>query len=100
MPRLFSLFAEVLPPLADGPEARAWIAEHDVIDHGLLDRALAAVPTADAARVRDACAAGRRIRVTVDATAYPKPDAWRGPWRDGGRRACRRPGSGCGPWRR
>ena len=32
--RLFSLLTEVLPPLVDGPEARAWIAEHDVADRG------------------------------------------------------------------
>ena len=32
--RLFSLLAGVLPPLVDGPEARAWAAEHDVIDPG------------------------------------------------------------------
>jgi hypothetical protein len=80
--RLFSLFAEALPPLVDGPEARAWIAERDVIDRGLLDRALAGVPAADAARVRDACAGGRRVRVAVDATAYPRPDAWCSPGRE------------------
>ncbi len=42
--QLFSLLTAALPPLADGPEARAWIAEHDVIDHGLLGKALADVP--------------------------------------------------------
>jgi hypothetical protein len=80
--RLFSLFAEALPRLVDGPEARAWIAERDVIDRGLLDRALASVRAADAARVRDACAGGRRVRVAVDATAYPRPDAWCSPGRE------------------
>ena len=80
--RLFSLFAEALPPLVDGPEGRAWTAERDVIDRGLLDRALAGVPAADAARVRDACAGGRRVRVAVDATAYPRPDAWCSPGRE------------------
>jgi hypothetical protein len=80
--RLFCLFAEALPPLVDGPQARAWIAERDVIDRGLLDRALAGVPAADAARVRDACAGGRRVRVAVDATAYPRPDAWCSPGRE------------------
>ena len=59
--RLFSLLTEVLPPLVDGPEARAWIAEHDVIGRRLLDRALSGVPAADAARVRDACARWRRV---------------------------------------
>ena len=80
--KLFSLLAGALPPLVDGSEARAWIAEHDVIDRGLLDRALAGVPAADAARVRDACARWSRVRVAVDATAYPRPDAWCSPGRE------------------
>ena len=74
--RLFSLLAEVLPPLVDGDEARAWIAGHDVIGYGLLDRALSGLPEGQAAQVRDACARWRRVRVAVDATAYPRPDAW------------------------
>jgi hypothetical protein len=80
--RLFSLLTTVLPPLVDGPEARAWIAEHDTVDHGMLDRALSGVPAADAARVRDACARWRRVRVAVDATSYPRPDAWCSPGRE------------------
>ena len=80
--RLFSLLTEVLPPLVDGPEGRAWIAGHDVIDRRLLDRALSGVPAADAARVRDACARWRRVRVAVDATSYPRPDAWCSPERE------------------
>jgi hypothetical protein len=80
--RLFSLLTEVLPPLVDGPEGRAWIAEHDNIDRRLLDRALSGVPAADAARVRDACARWRRVRVAVDATSYPRPDAWCSPGRE------------------
>ncbi len=79
--RLFSLLAEALPA-ADGPEARSWIAEHDVIDRGLLDRALAGIPAADAARVRDACARWTRLRLAVDATAYPRPDAICSPGRE------------------
>jgi hypothetical protein len=79
---LFSLLAGVLPPLVDGDEARAWIAEHDVIGHGLLDRALSGLPGGPAARVRDACARWRRVRVAVDATAYPGPDAWCSPGRE------------------
>jgi DDE superfamily endonuclease len=79
--RLFSLLAEALPPLVDGPQGRAWIAEHDVIDRRLLDRALSGVPAADAARVRDACARWRRVRVAVDATSCPRPDAWCSPGR-------------------
>jgi hypothetical protein len=80
--RLFCLLTEVLPPLVDGPEARAWVAEHDNIDQRLLDRALSGVPAADAARVRDACARWRRVRVAVDATSYPRPDAWCSPGRE------------------
>ena len=80
--RLFSLLTEVLPPLVDGPEGRTWIAGHDVIDRRLLDRALSGVPAADAARVRDACARWRRVRVAVDATSYPRPDAWSSPGRE------------------
>ena len=34
--KLFSLLAEVLPPLVDGSQARARIAEHDVIDRRLV----------------------------------------------------------------
>jgi hypothetical protein len=80
--RLFSLLAEVLPPAVDGDEARSWAAEHDVIGYGLLDRALSGLPAADAAQVRDACARWRRVRVAVDATAYPRPDAWCSPGRE------------------
>jgi hypothetical protein len=36
--RFLSLMASELPQAVDGPEALAWIAEHDVIDHGLLRR--------------------------------------------------------------
>jgi hypothetical protein len=80
--RLFSLLAAVLPPLVDGPEARAWIAGHDVTDRRMLDRALSGVPAADAARVRDACARWSRPRIAVDATSYPRPDAWCSPGRE------------------
>ena len=80
--RLFSLLAEVLPPLVDGAEALAWIAEHDVIDRGLLEEALAGLAPDDAARVRDACARWSRLRFAVDATAYPRPDAWCSPGRE------------------
>jgi hypothetical protein len=73
---LLCLLAEELPGAVDGPEARAWIAEHDVTDRGLLDQALAGLPAGDAAQVRDACARWSRLRFAVDATAYPRPDAW------------------------
>ena len=71
--RFFSLLASELPQAVDGPEARAWIAEHDVIDHGLLGKVLAGLPADDAAQVRDVCARWARLRFAVDATAYPRP---------------------------
>lgn len=80
--RFFCLLASELPQAVDGPQARAWIAEHDVIDHGLLDKALAGLPPADAAQVQDACARWARLRFAVDATAYPRPDAWCSPGRE------------------
>jgi hypothetical protein len=80
--QLFSLLAAELPQAVDGPEALAWIAEHDVIDHGLLEAALAGLPAGDAAQVRDACARWSRLRFAVDATAYPRPDAWCSPGRE------------------
>ena len=80
--RLFSLLASELPRAVDGPEALAWIAEHDVIDHRLLERALAGLSPDDASRVRDACARWSRLRFAVDATAYPRPDAWCSPGRE------------------
>jgi DDE superfamily endonuclease len=79
---LFSLLAGELPQAVDGPEARAWIAEHDVIDRGLLETALAGLPPGGAAQVRDACARWSRLRFAVDATAYPRPDAWCSPGRE------------------
>jgi len=80
--RLFSLLASELPQAVDGPQAAAWIAEHDVIGHGLLEEALAGLPPGDAAQVRDACARWSRLRFAVDATAYPRPDAWCSPGRE------------------
>ena len=80
--KLFSLLASELPQAVDGPAAREWIAEHDVIDHGLLDQALAGLPPDDARQVRDACARWSRLRFAVDATAYPRPDAWCSPGRE------------------
>src|SRR5262249_37484032 len=69
--RLFSLLAAELPQAVDGPEAPAWIAEHDVIDHGLPAAALAGLSRDDAAQVRDACARWSRLRFAGDATASP-----------------------------
>jgi len=80
--RFFSLLASELPRAVDGRPARAWIAEHDVIDHGLLEKALAGLSPDDAAQVRDACARWARLRFAVDATAYPRPDAWCSPGRE------------------
>src|SRR6266567_4268416 len=72
---LAALLTGTLPQLADGPEALAWVSEHDTIDYGLLEQALAAVPAAQAAQVREACARWRRLRFAIDATPYPRPDA-------------------------
>jgi DDE superfamily endonuclease len=80
--RLFSLLAAELPQAVDGPEARAWIAEHDVIDHEILEKALAGIPAGQAGLVRDACARWSRMRFAVDATACPRPDAWCSPGRE------------------
>ena len=80
--KLFSLLASELPQAVDGPAAREWIAEHDVIDHGLLEQALAGLPPDDAAQVQDACTRWSRLRFAVDATAYPRPDAWCSPGRE------------------
>ena len=80
--KLLCLLSGELPGAVDGPEARAWIAEHDVIDRGLLEQALAGLPAEDAAQVRDACARWTRLRFAVDATAYPRPDAWCSPGRE------------------
>ena len=80
--RLFSLLAPELPQAVDGPEALAWIAERDVIDHGLLGKALAGLSPDDAGQVRDACARWSRLRFAVDATACPRPDAWCSPGRE------------------
>jgi hypothetical protein len=79
---LAALLTGTLPPLADGEQARAWIGEHDVIDHRLLEAALARVPAEQAAQVREACARWRRLRFAVDATPYPRPDAECSPGRE------------------
>jgi hypothetical protein len=73
--KLAVLLTGTLPRLVDGDEGRAWIAEHDKIDYGLLEAALAGVAAEAAAQVRDACARWRRLRFAVDATPYPRPDA-------------------------
>jgi hypothetical protein len=72
---LAALLASTLPQLADGEEGRAWVAEHDKIDYGLLEAALAGVPAEQAGQVREACARWRRRRFAIDATPYPRPDA-------------------------
>jgi DDE superfamily endonuclease len=73
--KLAALLTGTLPQLIDGEQGSAWVAEHDRIDYELLDRALAGVPAAQAAQVREACARWARLRFAVDATPYPRPDA-------------------------
>ena len=70
-----ALLAGTLPQLVDGEEAMAWVEAHDRIDYGLLEQALAGLPAADAAQVREACARWTRLRFAIDATPYPRPDA-------------------------
>jgi len=70
-----ALLTGTLPQLVDGDEGRARAAEHDKIDYMLLELALAGVPAAQAAAVREACARWSRLRFAVDATPYPRPDA-------------------------
>jgi hypothetical protein len=76
------LLASKLPLQPGGQDEQAWISEHDVIDHGLLESALAGLPDADAAAVREACARWRRLRFAIDATPYPRPDAECSPGRE------------------
>lgn len=76
------LLTGTLPPLADGEQARAWIGEHDVIDYGLPEPALAGLPPDQAAAVREACARWTRLRFAIDATPYPRPDAECSPERE------------------
>jgi hypothetical protein len=80
--KLAALLTGTLPQLVGGEQGRAWIAEHDNIDYGLLDRALASLPAGDAAQVREACARWRRLRFAIDATPYPRPDAGCSPGRE------------------
>jgi len=77
-----ALLTATLPPLADGEQGRAWIAEHDTIDYGLLEAALAGLPDEQAAQVREACARWSRLRFAVDAAPYPRPDAECSPGRE------------------
>ena len=53
---LAALLAGTLPQLIDGDEGRAWAGEHDTIDHGLVEHALAACPPRTPRR------SGRRAR--------------------------------------
>jgi hypothetical protein len=77
-----ALLTGTLPPLADGEQGHAWIAEHDTVDRGLLEVALAGLPDEQAAQVREACARWSRLRFAIDATPYPRPDAECSPERE------------------
>jgi hypothetical protein len=76
------LLTSTLPLQPGGRDEQAWIGEHDVIDDGLLESALAGLPDDDAAAVREACARWRRLRFAIDATPYPRPDAECSPGRE------------------
>ena len=60
--RFVVLLTETLPQAVDGLQAREWIADHDVIDHALPDKALAGLPAASAVQVGEACARWARLR--------------------------------------
>jgi hypothetical protein len=77
-----ALLTAALPPLADGGQGCAWAGQHDVIDYGLLESALAGLPGGQAAQVREACARWSRLRFAIDATPYPRPDAGCSPGRE------------------
>jgi hypothetical protein len=77
-----ALLTGTLPRLADGEQARTGAGEHDVIDYGLLESAIAGLPGEEAAQVREACARWRRLRFAIDATPYPRPDAECSPERE------------------
>ena len=72
---LAGLLTETLPQLIDGDQGQARAGEHDMIDYGLLESALAGLPPDDARAVREACARWTRLRFAIDATPYPRPDA-------------------------
>jgi hypothetical protein len=73
--KLAALLTSTLPRLVDGDQGETWVAEHDQIDYGLLEAALAGLPADQAAQVREACARWSRLRFAIDATPYPRPDA-------------------------
>jgi len=79
---LAGLLTETLPQLIDADQGKAWTGEHDMIDYGLLESALAGLPLEDARAVREACARWRRLRFAIDATPYPRPDAECSPGRE------------------
>jgi len=62
---LARLLASTLPKVTDGEDGRACAAEHDQIDYGLLEHAMAKLPALDAARVRDACGRVGRLRFAM-----------------------------------
>ena len=79
----FFLLASELPQAVDGPAARAWIAEHDVIDHGLLGTGAGrAAPQTMPRRcgTRAPGGAGCGSRSTRPLTR--RPDAWCSPGRE------------------
>ena len=74
---LAALLTGTLPPLVDGPEALAWVSEHDTIDYGLLEHALASMrprmPRRSGRRARGGD--GRGSRSTPPPIPAPMPSA-------------------------
>ena len=71
--KLAALLTGTLPRWPDGDEGQAWVAEHDQIDYGLLEAALAGLPADQAAQVREACA--RWSPAAVRDRRHPLPPA-------------------------
>jgi DDE superfamily endonuclease len=68
--KLAVLLTGTLPQLVDGEQGRAWIAEHDTIDYGLLERALAGLPAQAAAQVREAYNRGAAVPLVIFDAGY------------------------------
>jgi hypothetical protein len=74
--RFFSLLAAELPQAVDGPQARAWIAEHDMTGHGLLGKALAGLPASAAPGKNSPISPGRWDRAGPAAGFATSAASW------------------------
>ena len=80
--RLFSLLAPELPQAVDGPEAREWIAEHDVTGHGVKSAPLFVFDAGySAAALADGlagCPVHVLVRLAAGSVFYAEPVTWEG----------------------